>query len=68
MSTNLEDLLRMKVSSEDKCNNKIEVSPEFRVAVQNINGDGVHIIIHPLGHNGETLDFLVNGNSLSKIF
>lgn len=60
----LEDLLNMKVESEDKDGKKVEVSPEFRVAVQNIGPNGTHIIIHPNGHNGDTLDFLVNANNL----
>lgn len=65
----LEDLLRVKVQSEDKDGNPIEVSPDFSVAVQRADpsGDGVHIVIHPHGHNGDTLDLLVNGDHISHI-
>lgn len=63
---NLEELLRMKVESEG-IHGKVEISPDFRVAVQKISDSGVHIIIHPAGHNGETLDYMVNGDELSQI-
>ena len=63
MST-LENLLRMTVPAKDKDGNDINVTPEFRVAVQHIRDDGVHIIIHPNGHSGDTLDFVVSGNEL----
>lgn len=67
----LEDLLRTKVKGKDKDENEVEYSPEFRVAVQSLEGNGefkgVHILIHPNGHNGETLDFLVNRNELTLI-
>lgn len=66
---NLQELLKMKVKSQDHQGNEVEISPEFRVAVQSVYSDGsVHIIIHPNGHNGETLDFLVKGNTLHPVF
>jgi len=57
----LQDLLKMKVkiSTTENC------TPEFRVAVQQHRDDGsTHFIIHADGHNSETLDFLVTGNTL----
>lgn len=42
-------------------------SPEFRVSIQATHSDGVHFIIHALGHNSETLDFIVQGNSLVPV-
>jgi len=64
---NLQQLLSMKVPAKDKDDNDIEVSPEFRVAVQSITPEGVHIIIHADGHNSETLDFIVNSNELREM-
>lgn len=67
----LEGLLRTKVDAKDKDDTPIKISPEFRVAVQSLEGNGqfkgVHILIHPFGYNGKTLDFLVNGNELTLI-
>lgn len=63
---NLEELLRMKVESEG-INGKVEITPEFRVSVQKISAAGVHFIIHPDSHNGETLDYMANGDELSQI-
>lgn len=67
----LEDLLRTKIQAKDKDGNEIEISPEFLVKVQSLEGNGefkgVHIMIHPNGHSGDTLDFLVNGNELTLI-
>ncbi len=63
---NLEELLKMKVESEG-INGKVEVSPAFRLAVQSVSDAGVHIIIHPDGHNGETLDYMVKGNLLAQL-
>jgi hypothetical protein len=63
----LEDLLMMKVKSKDKDGNVIEITPDFRVSVQSAGAAGVHIIIHPEGHNGDTLDFVVNANNLIPI-
>ena len=62
----LQQLLEITVTSKDKDNNDIEVSPDFRVAVQQDVDGGIHFIIHPYGHNGETLDFLVIGNELKQ--
>jgi len=63
----LEDLLRTKVKVKDKDGNDVEISPDFRVAVQGEPYDGgVHFIIHPFGHSGETLDFVVIGNTIRK--
>lgn len=61
---NLQQLLSMKVPAKDKDDNDIEISPEFRVAVQSIMPNGVHIIIHADGHNSDTLDFIVMENDL----
>ena len=64
----LEDLLRMEVNETSPVSGRpVSFSPEFRVAVQNKLADGVHIIIHANGHNSDTLDFMVNGNTLTKI-
>lgn len=68
----LEELLRMTVPGQDKGGNDIKITPDFRLAVQTtramVSGEpAVHIIIHPIGHNGETLDFAVCGNTLIEI-
>jgi len=63
----LETLLKMKIETKDFTGAKVEISPDFRIAVQSINENGVHIIVHPLNHNGDTLDLLVKGNTLSPI-
>ena len=62
----LEDLLRTLVESEGM-NGKVKIIPDFKVAVQAISDAGVHIIIYPDGYNGETLDYMVNGDNLSQI-
>lgn len=50
--TRLEDLLRSG-------------APDFRVAVQETFDDGgVRVIVHPLGRDGDTLDYVVIGDSL----
>lgn len=64
---NLQQLLSMKVVAKDKDDNEIEISPEFRVAVQSIMSNGVHIIIHADGHNSDTLDLVVMGNDILKL-
>lgn len=66
-TSTLEDLLRMKVPGEDKDENPIEITPDFRVAVQSAGEKAVHIIIHPNGHTGDTLDFYVSGNVLIPV-
>ena len=64
----LQELLEMKVTTNNsEGDTSPEFSPDFRVAVQAIHEDGVHIIIHPMNHNGDTLDFLVRGNNLSGV-
>ena len=63
----LQQLLETTVTSENKEGSKVEVSPDFRVAVQQVKGGGIHFIIHPDGHAGETLDFVVTGNELKPL-
>jgi hypothetical protein len=64
----LEDLLRMQVESYSPVRNEpVTVSPEFRVAVQEVGVHNVRIIIHANGHNSNTLDFLVEGNNLTQL-
>lgn len=61
----LEDLLSTTVPAKDKDGNNIEISPDFRVSVQGRPFDGgIHFFIHPFGHSGDTLDFIVTGNTL----
>jgi hypothetical protein len=67
--TRLEDLLRMTVPAKDKDGNDIQITPEFRLSVQEtkalVNGEpGVRIIIHADGHNSDTLDYVVSGDDL----
>lgn len=62
----LEDLLRTTVVSKDIAGNDINVPSEFRIAVQNVGEKGVSFIVHPLGVDGDTLDFVVHGNFLVK--
>jgi hypothetical protein len=59
----LEKMLRTKVKVKG-LNGDVEITPNFRVAVQSATNSRVHFIIHPLNHNGDTLDFLVQGNDL----
>ena len=56
----LEELLKMKVHAR----NDTEFTPDFRVAVQSEKDGGQHIVIHPLGHAGDSLNFIVKGNKL----
>ena len=67
METTLEQLLNMEVDAKDKDQNPIKITPEFRVAVQEKRDDGVRIIIHPMDHNGDTLDLIVKGNTLTPV-
>jgi len=60
----LEDLLRMKVKLINKDDRPVYGYPDFRVAVQNIKEDRIHFLIHPIGFDGITLDFVVQGNEL----
>lgn len=62
----LEDLLRMEVTSKNKEGNTVRISPDFRIAVQHKGTRNVRIIIHPIGHAGDTLDFVVCGNNLAQ--
>jgi hypothetical protein len=64
--TTLQELLKTKVDIGHKDKPK-KVIPPFRVAVQDVRPDGVHFIIHPNGYDGETLDFLVQDNTLIPI-
>lgn len=66
MRTRLEDLLRVTVPVPAGCvaPEGTPMSPEFRVAVQEVAEDGVRIIVHALGHNSDTLDLWVIGDSL----
>lgn len=62
-----DELLEMKVIGQDKDGNDIELSPEFRIAIQGKKMGGIHIIVHPIGHNGDTLDFIVKGNTFTLL-
>ena len=70
----LEQLLKMKVKcTSPVTGDDVEMSPEFRVAVQNVDAEiggerGVHVIIHANGHNSRTLDLLVSGNKVWKVY
>lgn len=64
----LQELLQIKVKSENFNGEEVEVSPDFRIAVQGIYEYGIHIIVHPMNHNGDTLDLLVKGNTLSPVY
>jgi hypothetical protein len=59
----LEELLRTKVTL-----NGVEITPQFRVSVQEIRPDFIHFIIHPQDYDGATLDFYVRGNNLTQLF
>jgi len=63
----LQQLLETTVISQDKDGNNVEVSPDFRVSVQKVINGGLHFIIHPSGHDGETLDFVVTGNTVEPL-
>lgn len=42
----------------------VEFTPEFRIAVQSVDDRGwVHIIVHALGHNSDTLDLMIGGSN-----
>lgn len=63
----LEQLLKTKVFSQS-FGNLVKISPDFRVAVQEIDEEkGVRIIIHALNYNSDTLDFWVKDNILKII-
>jgi len=61
----LEQLLRMKVESENWKNEKVIISPEFTISVQEIIDNKVRIIVRPSNYGGETLDFWVEDNILT---
>lgn len=63
----LEDLLRMTVPIGPgfMLPEGTPMSPEFRVAVQCMEEEGVRIIIHALGHDSETLTLLVSGDKIT---
>lgn len=64
----LERLLRMTVPiPEGTVGAPGQMPPDFRVAVQRVDEGGVHFVIHPNGHDGETLDFVASGNTLTQI-
>jgi len=63
----LEELLKMKVKTENFKGEEVEITPDFRIAVQSTHVDGTHIIVHPLNHNGDTLDFVVKDNTLYPV-
>ena len=62
----LEQLLRMKVAAKGFLG-PVDVSPEFRVAIQGERDGGVHFIIHANGHDSKTLDFVAVGNELKEV-
>lgn len=69
----LEKLLRMTVPAKDKDGNDIKITPDFRVAVQNLECEvdgkkGVHVIVHAQNHNSDTVDLLVCGNQTWKFY
>jgi hypothetical protein len=65
---NLQELLNTTYTSKNIHNEPVEVSPDFRIAVQEkCNERGVRIIVHPIGMNGETLDLWVKDNNLSAL-
>ncbi len=63
----LEQLLKTNTVSQDKDGNEIHITPDFRIAVQRERYGGLHFIVHPLGVDGETLDFVVHGNTLTRL-
>jgi 16S rRNA U516 pseudouridylate synthase RsuA-like enzyme len=62
----VEQLFRMTVPVGPGCISPEEtpMSPEFRVAVQEVRDDAVRVIIHANGHDSETLDRWVIGDQL----
>jgi hypothetical protein len=64
----LEQLLRTKVKHTMQTSGEVvEISPDFRVAVQSVEKAGVRIIIHANGYDSETLDLFVSGNNISQL-
>ncbi len=64
----LEDLLRLKVDHEMWDGVVVPVTPDFRVSVQDESSSGVRIIVHPIDHNGDTLDLLIKGNKAYPVY
>ena len=62
----LEKLLRMTVPVGHGCvaPEGTPMSPEFRIAVQEVRENAVRVIIHANGHDSETLDRWVIGDQL----
>lgn len=62
----LEKLLRMTVPVGPGCVSPEDtpMSPEFRIAVQEVREDAVRVIIHANGHSSETLDRWIIGDNL----
>ena len=66
--TTLGELLDMEIDGVSPVTGEeIKYSPEFRVAVQSKTEDGIHIIIHAVGHNSETLDLVVNDDHVAPL-
>ena len=65
----LEKLLRMTVHVGPGCiaPEGTQMSPEFRLSIQEITDDGVRFIIHAHGHDSHTMEFIVQDNSLIPI-
>lgn len=64
----LEGLLRTKLETKNGGTGEpVSVPHSFVVGIQHEDEDGVHFIIHPLGHSGETLDFVVAGDELTQL-
>lgn len=42
-------------------------SPDFLLSIMEIRDNGIHFIIHPHGHDGDTLDFVVSGNNINPV-
>lgn len=40
---------------------------EYRMAIQNIKEDKVHVIVHPMGVDGSTIDLVVKGNKITPL-
>lgn len=64
----LQTLLSTKVVTKNKDGKEISITPSFCVSVQKVLDDGrVHFIIHPDGVNGDTVDLIVQGNTLTQL-
>jgi len=63
----LYELFNMEVESEDKDGNPVMVSPEFIVKVQDKTKQGIHILIHALGHSSNTTDLIINENEVKNL-